>query len=655
MKTIPRYAIFLAAFCLAVPNSFALRQTGLEESPRERTRLAKALGALSSNSSINPQRNFPASPRLSLAGMEEKALVRILIADTPQRETVPGDIRKLIQSMKLERKVELIEERGQIGDQQELKELIERYEPTIILIFTGRKILVNPYVVHAASQHGVRLVIRAGAGYENISVEAMTHYGVPFLRSHGLGDSMTDFTLRFVFAGLRLGAGRQPSQAEVDISEDPELSSLFQMSPAVFHEALDEAIKRKRGEMIPGQKELVFGPLSKGEFLDLTKSLAGKRIGILGFGVIGEKVVRRLNEIKKLAQVSFEIMAAAPSLTDPVSDRAKVARDLGVRIVPENELFQASDILTVHIPSTDANRRYITPQSFMGRTKPLILINTAREDLIDRALFKEKQPFELTFLGDVDFDSDVETLRATHPETFIITPHIGGLTAASAQGAIEALLKTLEQTLPVLLGEGDSASIQTINGIPIAPIIRKPDLDGKNSSGLEERLEKSGEFKSLLLQREPALSERRTGYIFRPWEAGMAIPFAQFTGLEEDSAVFYVLVSSPEQAGLLIENQVYPSRIVALAGLEEADAFYDLGIPRENVLTGYSVEQAVDLVEGWLYWLYDLKPAFLPRLANTARVLLVQVGEWLNTQGWVANRPVSYQDAESILQVNDRA
>lgn len=50
-----------------------------------------------------------------------------------------------------------------------------------------------------------------------------------------------------------------------------------------------------------------------------------------------------------------------------------------------------------------------------------------------------------------------------------------------------------------------------------------------------------------------------------------------------------------------------------------------LGIPRENVLVGYSGEQAVDLVKGWLHWLYDLKPTFLPKLENTAKALLAQI------------------------------
>ena len=443
----------LLIVALTLPNpAFALRQSQNQEGLKQLAGLEDALQS------------------------EKKAPIRILFADQPQRGTVPGEIRRLIQSMDLEGTVELIEEVGESGNEQKLMELIKKYQPTIIIVFTGKRILVGPHVVHAAGQYGVKLIIRAGAGYDNISVENTARYGVPFLRSHGLSVSMADFTLRFVFAGLRLHAGTRSDTTEGDVSHDPQWQSVFQMSPADFHEALHQAMLRGRGEMFSDQKRLVFDPMSTREFLELVKILRGKRIGILGFGMIGEEVAKKLSEIRRLAGIPFEIVATSPSLSDPTSDRAAVARTLGVGIVDEQELYQTSDIVTVHIPSTDANKRYVTPQSFVGRTKPLVLVNTARRDIVDDGLFEVKQPFELTFFGDVDFDPNVIALRTAHQERFFITPHIGGLTAASAQGALDNLVEALRTALPVLLGKGDSGSIKTINRVQVTPI----------SSGLEE-------------------------------------------------------------------------------------------------------------------------------------------------------------------------
>ncbi len=506
-RLLPKSVLIWLILSLAAPHSaYPLRETATaEKDPRVRAGLEDALRSGDPQAVVGTLADRFGG--LAAAGMEDAASVRILIADTPQRETVPGSINALIERMGLQGKVRLIEERGITGNQRKLRELAEKYRPTLVLVFTGQPILMDPYVVQAVSKSGIGLVIRAGAGYENFSTDAMTRYKVPFLRSHGLGDSMTDFTIRFLLAGLRIWSGKQSDPSETDISDDPELGSLVRMSPAVFHEALEQAMLRKRGEMTPEQKARVYGPISRAEFSELVQGLAGKRVGVLGFGVIGEKVIRRLDEIKKRAQVSFEIVVAAPSLMDPDSEQAAAARDLDVKIVDPAELFQTSDIVSIHIPSTDGNRRGITPRHFAGRAKPLILINTAREDLIDRALFRNKQPFDLTFLGDIDYDAEILAFREANPDSFFPTPHIGGLTSVSALGAIEYLLRTLETVIPVFLGQGDPASIRTINGVPIVPVISELHLESKKSAGMEEGISGSQARAELQRIREDYLKE----------------------------------------------------------------------------------------------------------------------------------------------------
>ena len=487
-----RLSVLLLVFTLLLPNSvLALRtEAGLEA----RGGLEELQSAL--------------LPATSAAGLEEGALVRILIADQPQRPNVPDAIRELIQSMGLQGHVELIEEQGKAGNQRLLKQLIEKYEPTIILVFTGKSTLLDPFVVAAANQHKVRLVIRAGAGYENLSMERTVRDDIPFFRSHGLRDSMTDYTLRGgIFAGLRLLAGTSSSPEEGDVSQDTQLKPLFQMSPADFDEALRQATERKRGEMTTDQKKWMFGSLSRREFLELIPLLAGQRVGILGFGEIGQEVAIRLRKIQKLAKklkkVSFEIAAASPSLLNPTSKEAALARQIGgIHIISPEELYQTSDILTIHVPSSDANRGLIRPELFEGRTKRLILIDTARWDLMHPAMFETKLPFEMIFLGDVDFidsngvvDQRVLDLRAAHPTTFVVAPHIGGLTSGSAEGALRNLLDALRRVFPVLLGQADPASIETINKRPIVPVV--------STAGLEEDVAPSFSVPNVLISAVP--------------------------------------------------------------------------------------------------------------------------------------------------------
>ncbi len=282
----------------------------------------------------------------------------------------------------------------------------------------------------------------------------------------------------------KLGGEAEPAIDELIKRLDPrvETDSLVRSKAAQAlgligrrHEALELAKERGRGEMTPYQKKLIFGPFSKEEFIELLKKLEGKRIGILGFGVIGEEVAKKLNELRKVLQKltggSFEIVAASPSLRDPASKRAAVASELGVQIVDEDVLYQTSDIVTVHIPSTDANKQYIKPESFAGRTKRLILVDTARRDQVDDALLREQQSFELTFFGDVDFDKEIVAIRDAHEQRVFITPHIGGLQEASAQGVRKNVLAALRDLFDVLLGKKAPASIETINPIPIVPIL----------------------------------------------------------------------------------------------------------------------------------------------------------------------------------------
>lgn len=407
--------------------------------------------------------------------------VRILLADKPQREHIPSDIQSLIRSLNLEGEVELIDEVGEAGNQKRLRELIQKHRPAVVIVFQGKKAFIDPYTVQAASQNGVKAVIRAGAGYDNISVENMTRYGVPFLRSHGLKHSMADFATRLLFAALRRENGAADFSSafggfdedrNIDVADNPAFSSILRQSPRAYLEALEEAIRRNRGQMTDAQKNLLFSPLSGEEMLNLAKTLEGKRVGILGFGVIGQEFARRLLALKAMSGVSFDLIAASPSSLNAQSPEAAIAADLGVQIVGEEELFETADVLSVQIPSTDANKKYVEPGKFAQRTKPLILINTARRDIVDDAMFGEELPFKTAYFGDVDFDPALLALRDDPRKNVFVAPHIGGLTGLSAQGATEGMLQALKDVLPILLGRPDAKPVKTINGIPVTPISR---------------------------------------------------------------------------------------------------------------------------------------------------------------------------------------
>ncbi len=100
--------------------------------------------------------------------------------------------------------------------------------------------------------------------------------------------------------------------------------------------------------------------------------LAGKTLGLIGFGEIGRAVAR-------IAQAfPMQVLAFDPTL--PQSGE----RD-GVRLVPLPQLLAESDAVSLHCPLTDSNREMVN-SSFLSQMKPsAFLINTARGLLVNES------------------------------------------------------------------------------------------------------------------------------------------------------------------------------------------------------------------------------------------------------------------------------
>ncbi len=102
-------------------------------------------------------------------------------------------------------------------------------------------------------------------------------------------------------------------------------------------------------------------------------SLAGKTVGLVGFGAIGRQTARLL--------AGFDCRLLA---YDPLLNEATAAA-LGVRAAGLDELLATSDFVSLHAPVTPATRGMVDA-AFMARMKPgAALVNTARGELVDEA------------------------------------------------------------------------------------------------------------------------------------------------------------------------------------------------------------------------------------------------------------------------------
>ncbi|WP_322050056.1 hydroxyacid dehydrogenase [Paraburkholderia bannensis] len=147
--------------------------------------------------------------------------------------------------------------------------------------------------------------------------------------------------------------------------------------------------------------------------------LAGRTIGLVGLGAIGRRVAA--------AAQAFDMRVLA---FDPYAKEAPA----GVTLVGLVELFSSAEIVSLHCPLTDENRRMINAQT-LGTFKPgAILVNTARGGLIDEpALAHALSSGKLLAAGLDSFD--VEPMPSPHVfqgiPNVILSPHIGGVSDAA--------------------------------------------------------------------------------------------------------------------------------------------------------------------------------------------------------------------------------
>lgn len=99
--------------------------------------------------------------------------------------------------------------------------------------------------------------------------------------------------------------------------------------------------------------------------------LGGKTIGVIGAGDIGKAVIRIAH--------GFEMDV----LAFDVKPDANAARALSFRYVNMATLLRESDVITLHVPSNPETHHLISNEQFAAMKDGVVLINTARGDVVD--------------------------------------------------------------------------------------------------------------------------------------------------------------------------------------------------------------------------------------------------------------------------------
>ena len=102
--------------------------------------------------------------------------------------------------------------------------------------------------------------------------------------------------------------------------------------------------------------------------------LAGKTVGIIGAGMIGKTIARRLS--------GFEVNLI---YYDPVRLSAEDEAKLRMTYRPLEDLYREADVVSLHAPNNASTRRMINARTLRMMKKDAILINTARGELVDES------------------------------------------------------------------------------------------------------------------------------------------------------------------------------------------------------------------------------------------------------------------------------
>ena len=154
------------------------------------------------------------------------------------------------------------------------------------------------------------------------------------------------------------------------------------------------------------------------------REIAGKTMGLLGFGSIGQLTARLARGLGMQVLAHDALMAADhPAFSE-----------CGVRGVGLDELINTSDVLSLHVPLVDGTRGLFNAERLALMKRGAVLINTARGGIVDEVALAAA--LKSGHLGGAAIDVfGTEPLPASpHFDgcpNLVLTPHIAGVSAES--------------------------------------------------------------------------------------------------------------------------------------------------------------------------------------------------------------------------------
>ena len=265
----------------------------------------------------------------------------------------------------------------------DLEDLIRAHPETQALIVRSNKITAD--VIDALPK--LRLIVRAGSGYNTIDIKHARKNGVDVMNTPGAN------------------------------------------SNAVAEEVVAMVLAHYR-HIVRGDNSVREGLWEKKQLMG--RELAGKTIGIVGLGNIGQLVVKRL--------AGFDVTCLG---YDPLISEA-LANEMDVRLVDLERLFAESDVITLHIPENDETRGMVNRQLLEKMKPDALLVNCARAGILNEDDFRAvKAEKNIALCNDV-YSADKPGDKSVSDIADLMLPHLG---ASTREANRNAALRAAEQLI----------------------------------------------------------------------------------------------------------------------------------------------------------------------------------------------------------------
>ncbi len=251
---------------------------------------------------------------------------------------------------------------------EELKEIIGNFDKLIVRSATK----VTAEIIECGTR--LSLIGRAGAGVDNIDIEAATRNGIIVMNTPG-GNTVSAAEHA---CAMMLSAARRIPQATADLKG---------------------------------------GNWNKKKFTGI--ELEGKTLSIIGLGKIGREVASRMQAF------GMKTIAYDPMIPD------EYAAQLKIDLLPLHENFKRADVITIHSSLNESTRNLISRDTIELMKKGVIIVNCARGGIINEADLAEAIVSGKVSAAALDV-FEKEPVDPENPllklEQVIATPHIAAST-----------------------------------------------------------------------------------------------------------------------------------------------------------------------------------------------------------------------------------